>query len=217
MTDFIVPLDVARRPTPTASGRRPRISRRSAQAGLPTPGGFCLDAEAYRLQIAALGLDDDARRVYSDRRCAEARRHAVAMRLGALRAADRAGDSRAAARRLARAARRPARSAWCAPRRWSRTAPAPASPASSKAFSASTDEAEFLTAVRACWAALWTTQRAATWRTHDCRSGRHRHGRADPAAGRRARVRRRPEPRPPKARCCSAPPGAWAPPSRRAR
>ena len=31
------------------------------------------------------------------------------------------------------------------------------SPASSRAFSASRDDAEFLTALRACWAALWTT------------------------------------------------------------
>src|SRR5262245_48496718 len=28
-----------------------------ARAGLPTPGGFCLAADAYRAQIAALGLD----------------------------------------------------------------------------------------------------------------------------------------------------------------
>src|SRR5882672_9271212 len=27
-----------------------------ARAGLPTPGGFCLTADAYREQIAALGL-----------------------------------------------------------------------------------------------------------------------------------------------------------------
>lgn len=31
-----------------------------AAAGLPTPGGFCLSAEAYRAQIEALGLADDA-------------------------------------------------------------------------------------------------------------------------------------------------------------
>src|ERR1700677_2710882 len=29
-----------------------------ARAGLPTPGGFCLTADAYLAQIAALGLDD---------------------------------------------------------------------------------------------------------------------------------------------------------------
>ena len=27
------------------------------QAGLPIPEGFCLDAQAYRVQVAALGLD----------------------------------------------------------------------------------------------------------------------------------------------------------------
>ena len=30
-------------------------------AGLPIPDGICLDAEAYRLQIAALGLETSAR------------------------------------------------------------------------------------------------------------------------------------------------------------
>ena len=29
-----------------------------AHAGLPTPGGFCLTAAAYRAQLTALGLDD---------------------------------------------------------------------------------------------------------------------------------------------------------------
>jgi hypothetical protein len=37
--------------TPTASGRR-RI-RGARTSGLPTPGGFCLTADAYRAQIAA--------------------------------------------------------------------------------------------------------------------------------------------------------------------
>ena len=32
-----------------------------AHAGLPTPGGFCLDAQAYREQLAHLGLEETAR------------------------------------------------------------------------------------------------------------------------------------------------------------
>ena len=49
------------------------------------------------------------------------------------------------------------RSAPCAPPRCSRTARAPTSPASSKASLAFPTKPNFLTAVRACWAALWTS------------------------------------------------------------
>ena len=69
----------------------------------------------------------------------------------------------------------------------------PTSPASSKASSASTDEAEFLTAVRACWAALWTSQCAPLHGQPRPQPGRHRDGGADPADRRRARLGRRPE------------------------
>ncbi|MGA2089339.1 MAG: PEP/pyruvate-binding domain-containing protein, partial [Stellaceae bacterium] len=31
-------------------------------AGLPTPGGFCITADAYRLQCSAIGLDEAFRR-----------------------------------------------------------------------------------------------------------------------------------------------------------
>jgi phosphoenolpyruvate synthase/pyruvate phosphate dikinase len=41
----------------------PKAANQAAlgHAGLPIPDGFCLDAEAYRLQLAALGVDDSAR------------------------------------------------------------------------------------------------------------------------------------------------------------
>ena len=43
------------------------------------------------------------------------------------------------------------------------------------------DEAEFLTAVRACWAALWTSNARRYMETHGLSPGRHRDGGADPA------------------------------------
>ena len=33
------------------------------QAGLPIAGGFGVDAEAYRMQLASLGFDDLARKI----------------------------------------------------------------------------------------------------------------------------------------------------------
>src|SRR5439155_12286404 len=53
------------------------------RAGLPIPDGFCLDAEAYRIQITALGLDEIAHGVGSPDLMA-ARRAALAMKLGLL-------------------------------------------------------------------------------------------------------------------------------------
>ena len=55
----------ARPPTPAGLVRRRRILHVWAQAGLPIPDGFCVDAEAYRTQIRALGLEADARGVFS--------------------------------------------------------------------------------------------------------------------------------------------------------
>src|SRR5438876_9917468 len=54
---------------------------RLRHAGLPIPAGFCVDAEAYRMQVRALGLEDAARRVSSGDP-GEARRAALAMKLG---------------------------------------------------------------------------------------------------------------------------------------
>src|SRR3989442_7248597 len=56
---------------------------RLGRAGLPIPDGFCVDAEAYRVQVAALGLADSARGV-SSAEPAIARRAALAMKLGLL-------------------------------------------------------------------------------------------------------------------------------------
>src|SRR3954453_10127383 len=49
-------------------------------AGLPTPGGFCLTADAYRAQIAALGLEGLVRR-FAAADVIEQRRLAVEIRL----------------------------------------------------------------------------------------------------------------------------------------
>src|SRR5215470_19849268 len=51
------------------------------QAGLPTPGGFSVDAAAYRLQLSALGLEASARGVFAADG-PQARRHALELKLG---------------------------------------------------------------------------------------------------------------------------------------
>src|SRR5438270_11076420 len=56
---------------------------RLGRAGLPIPDGFCVDAQAYRIQLAALGLAEVAQGVTSAD-AATARRAALAMKLGRL-------------------------------------------------------------------------------------------------------------------------------------
>src|SRR5215472_6391689 len=51
-----------------------------ARAGLPTPGGFCITADAYRRQIEHLGLADMVRQ-YDDADEPAQRRLAVEIRL----------------------------------------------------------------------------------------------------------------------------------------
>ena len=113
---------------------------------------FCIPADAYRRQIEHLGLAN-ALRDYADADTPQQRRLSVEIRL-ALYQSELAPDLLAEI--LA---------AW-------RAAPKPAAVRSSaliedradtsfagqfESFLGVTDEAEFLTALRACWAALWTT------------------------------------------------------------
>ena len=157
MTEFIIPLSDPGATDPERVGPKAANLAALARAGLPTPGGFCLTADAYRHQIAHLEIDELVAAVR--RRAAATAAHAVGRdQAQALRGADRAGDPRAAARRLARAARRRAgsrgairSSALIEDREDANFA------GQFESFLGVTDEAEFLIAVRACWAALWTS------------------------------------------------------------
>jgi pyruvate, water dikinase len=123
-----------------------------AQAGLPTPGGFCITAKAYRRQIAHLGLAEMVS-VYDEADQPTQRRLAVEIRLKLYQSA------------LAADLLDEVLAAW-------RAEPKPAAVRSSaliedrsdtnfagqfESFLGIDDELEFLTALRACWAALWTT------------------------------------------------------------
>ena len=128
-----------RRATPIVSGRRPLISRCWRGPGLPTPGGFCLTADAYRgPDRPHLGLHRSAR---ADNAAADAPRAAPPVRRDqargstkqpiALEILDALLDA-CAARHVGGS-----KAVRGAPRRWSRIARAPTSPASSRASSAS--------------------------------------------------------------------------------
>src|SRR5262249_9057131 len=80
MTEFIIPLGSAAAVDAERVGPKAANLAALAQAGLPTPGGFCLSADAYRAQIAALGLEEMVRG-FAAADVVEERRLAVDIRL----------------------------------------------------------------------------------------------------------------------------------------
>jgi pyruvate,water dikinase len=126
-------------------------------AGLPTPGGFALTADAYRRQIAHLGLND-AVAGYGAASPQQQRRLSVDIRLKLYQGA------------IAPDILEPLLAAWRAQRAASGGQSAAIRSSALiedraganfagqfESFLGISDETEFLTAVRACWAALWTT------------------------------------------------------------
>jgi pyruvate,water dikinase len=153
---FIVPLDGMGATDASRVGPKAANLAALARAGLPTPGGFCLTADAYLAQVAALGLDDVVSRFGSaDPR--EQRRLSVEIRLALYEQPIRPDIVE------------PLRGAWHAQRTASGKPCAVRSSAliedrkganfagQFESFLGIDDEAALLTAVRACWAALWTT------------------------------------------------------------
>jgi pyruvate,water dikinase len=146
---------------------------RLGQAGLPIPDGFCIDAAAYRIQVRALGLEETARRVSppsprpSPRGEGEPRRAALAMKLGLL---DQPivprllGPLLEARRALVAASRAPmvVRSSALVEDRFGSSFAG-----QFESYLGLEGEAEFITAVRSCWAALWSTRVLRYMATHD--------------------------------------------------
>jgi phosphoenolpyruvate synthase/pyruvate phosphate dikinase len=140
---------------------------RLSQAGLPTPGGFCVDAEAYRTQLRALNLEADARGVFSAEESAQARRHALRMKLGLLD------------QPITPALLDPLLAAWGELKRDTGTLTVVRSSAlvedrfgssfagQFESFLGIESEADFITAIRSCWGALWATRALRYMATHD--------------------------------------------------
>ena len=153
---FIIPLTAATAVDAECVGPKAANLAALLHAGLPTPGGFCLSTDAYRTQIAALGLDPIVRD-FAAAHPGEQRRLSVEIRLGLYE------------QPIAPTILAPLLAAWRAQRD---TSPGPSAVRSSaliedrkganfagqfESFLGIDEEAAFLTAVRACWAALWTT------------------------------------------------------------
>jgi pyruvate,water dikinase len=137
------------------------------RAGLPVPDGFCLSADAYRHQVAALGLEASARGAFASHTPADARRCALDMKLGLLE------------QPIAPAVLQPLLDSWR--ELVDRTGPLTVVRSSAlvedrfgssfagqfESYLGLEHETELLTAVRACWAALWSTRALRYMATHD--------------------------------------------------
>jgi pyruvate,water dikinase len=155
MTAFILRLDDPFAADPERVGPKAANLATLTHAGLPTPGGFALAADAYRHQLRHLGIDELLRQ-YNDADLLESRRISIQIRLALYE------------RDIAPEILDPLLTAW---RKQCETAPLCVVRSSAliedraganfagqfESFLGLSDETEFLTAVRACWAALWTS------------------------------------------------------------
>ena len=155
MIDFILPLSNSAAADPDNVGPKAANLASLTQAGLPTPGGFALTAQAYRHQLRHLGIEELLHE-YNGADLPTSRKLSVQIRLAlyehpiapALLAplletwrALRAGGALVVVRS----------SALIEDRKGANFA------GQFESFLGLADETEFLTAVRACWAALWTS------------------------------------------------------------
>ena len=158
MTSLVVPLSASDATDAERFGPKAANLAALGKAGLPIPDGFCLDAEAYRFQVAALKLEGDARGAFAAEDSTQAKRHALRMKLGLLQEpiapaileaftpAWRDLVDRTGALTVVRS------SALVEDRFGSSFA------GQFESYLGLEDQSEVHTAVRACWGALWSTR-----------------------------------------------------------
>jgi pyruvate,water dikinase len=166
MNEYVIPLSASEAADASRTGPKAANLAALGHAGLPIPDGFCLEADAYRHQIAALGLAQTARGVFAAEGF-QARRHALDMKLRLMSepVAPEVRDALLVARSalMERNADAPVvvrSSALVEDRKGSSFA------GQFESYLQLDGEDEFLTAVRACWAALWSTRALRYMATH---------------------------------------------------
>lgn len=167
MSVLLVPLSAPEAADVARFGPKGANLAKLAHAGLPTPGGYCLSADAYRLQIKALGLEESARGAFAADDGAQARRCALNMKIGLmdepitpeiLEPLLEVWNSIKAQHGLPIVVRS---SALVEDRFGSSFA------GQFESFLDLEDETDFQTAIRACWAAMWSTRALRYMATHD--------------------------------------------------
>src|SRR5271165_3133381 len=167
MQQIVFPLTAPEATDSNRFGPKAANLARLGQAGLPIPDGFAVDAEAYRAQIRALGLGSDARGVFSALESPQARRHALMMKLGLLDQpiTPEVLDPLLAAwqeLKTATGALTVVRSSALVEDRFGSSFAG-----QFESFLGIESEADFITAIRSCWGALWATRALRYMATHD--------------------------------------------------
>lgn len=175
---LIVPLSEAEAADSARFGPKAANLAALAHAGLPTPGGFAVDAEAYRLQMRALGLEASARLVFGGRDLI-ARRSALKIKLDLLQSpidgeiadpleqawlavTSRPGSGTESGRESGGESLGVVRSSALVEDR------AGSSFAGQfESFLGLENRTDYFTAIRSCWAALWATRALRYMATHD--------------------------------------------------
>ena len=170
MSKFIVPLSAPEAVDADRFGPKAANQAALGQAGLPIPDGFCLDAAAYRLQLVAAGLQEAAHGAAAADR-PEAYRMAGEVKLGLFETPivpavlEPLLDAREALIERTGALMVVRSSALAEDRAESNFA------GQFESFLGLEGEKDFLTAVRACWAALWSTRALRYMASHDINPG----------------------------------------------
>ena len=165
MTEFILPLTDPAATDPEIVGPKAANLSGLTRAGLPTPGGFALTADAYHHQIKHLGIAPLVAE-YNEADLRTSRKLSIQIRLAIHQ------------QPIAPEILEPLLAAWRAQREQ-----APLGVVRSSAliedrkganfagqfesFLGLSDETEFLTTVRACWAALWTSHARRYMENHE--------------------------------------------------
>src|SRR5712692_4704006 len=169
MDPIVVPLRAPEAADAARFGPKAANLAALGRAGMPTPGGYAVDARAYRVQLAELHLEATARGVFSADDHPSARRHALELKLGLMQGAvapevleplltawlEIAGAGRPGVVRSSALVEDRAQSSFAG---------------QFQSYLRLESEEDFLTAVRACWAALWSTRALRYMATHglDC-------------------------------------------------
>lgn len=167
MIPYVVPLSAPEATDVTRFGGKSANLAALGRAGLPIPDGYCLSADAYRAQIRLLGLEEHARGVFTAEDRPQARRHALMMKLGLMDRpiADEILAPLLAARRELvdrTGALMAVRSSALVEDRFGSSFAG-----QFESFIGLETEADFITAVRACWGAMWMTRALRYMATHD--------------------------------------------------
>jgi pyruvate,water dikinase len=165
MKAFVIPLGDPAATDPEQVGPKAANLAALTQAGLPTPGGFALTAVAYHHQLHSLGIADLLAQ-YNAADLPGSRKLSVQIRLALYQEP------------IAPEILEPLLTAWRAQRADGSLGVVRSSAliedrkganfaGQFESFLGLTDETEFLTAVRACWAALWTSHARRYMENHD--------------------------------------------------